>query len=1308
MNDILSDSFKHSPIGMAICRMHYDSNRKPVDFEFIEVNQALASLAGLKLNQLINKKISSFQAATKSEVWWIEFFDQAIRNKQTVETIKFLNHTRKWHKVFAWPTEGEMFIFATIDYTTVKAHENDIIRKSNEKRSYLLKAIPDLILITNRNGEILEYNSENEQLLFTFQRGMHHQYLHHLLPAKFAEVMLDKVKTSLDTQQTLQTVLVDKELPDKFDFEARFVPIDNEEVLVIIKDISSQTAILQELERRDKVLQAVADASQALLINTEIHIAVDQALSIIGKATLQDRVYVFEVHHHPEDNSPLMSQRYEWTKENITAQIDNPDLQNVPMLEIAPRWYQTLRKGGHIQGNISEFPESEREPLEAQDIVSILAVPIQIEKHFWGFVGFDDCMHKARWKTSDVAILQSLASSIGNAIIRDRQKKQILFAQKTIAEREERYRLVLQNVSDAIGIIHPDGSYSGFSQSIESITGFSTNELKQKKLQEIIHPDDFDNALKVFLASFEKPDNTYELQLRIIHKTNQWVDVEAKGRNLSDKNSIRGLLVSIREITDRKKAEKALQESEEKYRYIAENTSDGILILDGNNEMLWASPAYANQLGFDPEAMPKLNAEFIYNNIHAQDRDELFGTINQAISNKTNSLTYTYRAKHTNGHYIWLEDKAQFVYDPDGKLISSNIISRDITERKKAEEKLIASENKFRAITETANDALIVTNEDFLITFCNPVFETLFGYKQEEIIGQKIEMLIPDSFVEQHSEKYQHFFSNPDSFNGKIVEQYAKHKNGHLFPVEISFSSWMSGDQRYLSAQIRDISQRKQAEQSINLLTKAVTQSPVSIMITNAHGAIEYVNPKFCEVSGYTFEEISGKNFDILKSESTSDAIYEELLQTINQGKIWTGELENRKKDGSIFWESVSISPITQTDGTITHYIAVKEDITHIKNIMLSLIKAKEQAEASDRLKTAFMNNISHEIRTPLNHILGFSNMLIDPETTSKEKQDFYTIIKKGSDRLLDTISNYMDIALLVSGNMKTNPGIVKLKDLLVKAYNRFEKFSEEKSIHLQLDIPKEAKNISLNSDPELLFKVVAHLTDNAIKFTNRGSVTIGLKKHPSSVEIFISDTGIGIEDEKKEIILSAFGQAETSDTRGHEGSGLGLTIARYLTRILGGELNLQSSLHIGTTVSVIFPGNLTERSDSTSTYTSSTKKPTLLIAEDHHESQQYLSAILSRLNYELIMVSDGKEAVDTLRKNPAIDLVLMDIRMPVMDGLTATKLIKSIKSGLPVIAISANALSGDMEKAVAAGCNDYLAKPVDRKQLINKIQQYI
>jgi CheY-like chemotaxis protein len=209
-------------------------------------------------------------------------------------------------------------------------------------------------------------------------------------------------------------------------------------------------------------------------------------------------------------------------------------------------------------------------------------------------------------------------------------------------------------------------------------------------------------------------------------------------------------------------------------------------------------------------------------------------------------------------------------------------------------------------------------------------------------------------------------------------------------------------------------------------------------------------------------------------------------------------------------------------------------------------------------------------------------------------------------------------------------------------------------------------------------------------------------------IAINICDTGIGIEDAKKEIIFSAFGQAETSDTRGHEGSGLGLTIARHLTELLGGELNLQTSTKSGTTISILLPLNYGSKLDHLKTDVAPDKAPKLLIVEDHPESRQFLSAVLSKLNYTLIMALDGEDALKKIQANQDIDLVIMDIKLPKMDGLEATKKIKAIRAELPVIAVTANALSDDREKALRAGCNAYLSKPVDKVQLINNIKQLL
>lgn len=389
----------------------------------------------------------------------------------------------------------------------------------------------------------------------------------------------------------------------------------------------------------------------------------------------------------------------------------------------------------------------------------------------------------------------------------------------------------------------------------------------------------------------------------------------------------------------------------------------------------------------------------------------------------------------------------------------------------------------------------------------------------------------------------------------------------------------------------------------------------------------------------------------------------------------------------------------------------VIERTIEVEKKNLELVAAKEKAEASDRLKTAFMQNISHEVRTPLNGILGFGAFLTEPDLTDAEKTQFLSLLKASSERLVNTITDYMDISLIVSGSIEVNRKAVIINKVLINLKDNFQSFCEIKKLGFSLSIPAETEDFSIQTDPELFRKIIYHLLDNAVKFTQKGGITLGYSVHTENIDFFIRDTGIGIEKEAQERIFESFMQENIANTRGHEGSGLGLSIIKGLTKLLGGEISLESEKGEGTTVLFSLPNKPgipenVENSKPVKKY-AQFKLPVILIAEDEFTHRLYLESFLKKHTSAIFQAKNGKEAVDICREHPEISLVLMDIKMPLMNGFEATREIRLFRKDIPIIAITAHAMTGDEKKAFDAGCDGFIAKPVSSEALLEELKNF-
>lgn len=385
------------------------------------------------------------------------------------------------------------------------------------------------------------------------------------------------------------------------------------------------------------------------------------------------------------------------------------------------------------------------------------------------------------------------------------------------------------------------------------------------------------------------------------------------------------------------------------------------------------------------------------------------------------------------------------------------------------------------------------------------------------------------------------------------------------------------------------------------------------------------------------------------------------------------------------------------------------EELVHQRTAELQT--AKEKAEESSRLKTAFINNVSHEIRTPLNGILGFNQLLAQEELTDEERTEFLSGLNKSATRLIQTVTDFLDISQLVSGSMSQRPDQFDLVDFFCDLTEEFELRFRQKKVVLQTEFPETPEPIIITADKELFSKVFRHLIDNAEKFTQTGGVTVGFSVPGPVLEIWVKDTGIGISAENKDKIFEPYFQEDLSSTRGYEGSGLGLSIVNGLVTLMGGKVFVESQKGTGSTFIITLPSSIVtshHAAEANIPAAISSDDATILIAEDIRQNYVVFDAILKKTGYQTLYAEHGLEAVETCQRHPGIALVLMDIKMPVMDGKEATSRIKKIRSDLPVIALSAYATGEELDLIRSAGCDEIIPKPVDKDKLLQAIKKYV
>jgi len=498
---------------------------------------------------------------------------------------------------------------------------------------------------------------------------------------------------------------------------------------------------------------------------------------------------------------------------------------------------------------------------------------------------------------------------------------------------------------------------------------------------------------------------------------------------------------------------------------------------------------------------------------------------------------------------------------------TNKLLRKEIEERKHTQESLSQSEKKYRELQNNVPVGVFRSTLEGKFISVNQAMTKMLGYNSVDDLMQASIIDIYANIVDRKKVLDE---ANKDD----VVHDYeflAKRKDGSIFWVSISLRIIYDIEKKvkYYDGIIVDITERKQAEAELKKLNQAIEQSPVCVVITDTEGNIEYLNQHFSKITGYSTKEAIGQNPRILNGGTQPKEHYKVLWETILAGNIWMGEFHNKTSKGDLYWENAIISPVKNEKGQITHFIAVKENITEKKKLWDDLVTAKNKAEESDHLKSAFLKTISHELRTPLNAIIGFSGV-IEESMPINEIIDYKNIINKSGLHLLSLIEAIIQISLIESKNM-----IIKNEEFLISEFMlEIERFINEEITAKNKDIlkiinsiPDEFKGLKVVTDRNKLKHVLFELLKNAIKFTDTGAIDYGFKFYNNKEIIFyVNDTGIGISKNIQKIIFERFRQGDDSNTRIHEGLGIGLSIAKQLTETLGGNISVESELGKGST----------------------------------------------------------------------------------------------------------------------------------------------
>ncbi|NTV59740.1 MAG: PAS domain S-box protein [Chlorobiaceae bacterium] len=893
--------------------------------------------------------------------------------------------------------------------------------------------------------------------------------------------------------------------------------------------------------------------------------------------------------------------------------------------------------------------------------------------------------------------------------------------EKHLIESIERHRSLFNNTLNGVAycrMIFENGEPVDFvheevNSQFTLLTGLT--DLEGRKASEVIpglretNPAFFEKLGKVVTTGI--PDR-FEMYFEML---DMWLDIMAYRHK-------EGCFVALFDvITERKKTETALLESERKFRSITEQMSEVVFVIDSAGMVTYVSEAVEKMFGYrNKEEVSGLPfTEFIAE----QEITRAMEIFRTTLENESADRVLEIQLKRKNGSHFFGEVHIRNYRD--SKLPGVIGLIRDVTERRNNENKrreyeqiLLESRQFLQSIYDAVSYSIFVIDVlqggIFRFRGINRNHEINTGFSDDEVAGKTPEELFEPETATVMKRHLEYCIEK-----GRPVQTLE-----HL-PIKGKDTIWetnltpLRNDAGYIYRIIgtsSNITERKLAEDELKRLSVAVQQSPAVVVITDPEGNIEYINPTFTKHTGYTLDEVKGQNPRVLQSGMMAKEVYENLWETILSGNVWYGEFHNKKKNGDLYWEEAVVSAIRNEEGAITNYVAVKEDITEKKKLWSDLVAAKEKAEESDRLKSAFLANISHEIRTPMNGILGFSELLKEPHLSGEEQQEYIDLIQLSGERMLSLINDLIDISRIEAGETMLQIAQTPINGLLHELFAFFKPQAENRGLQLNCITGLRDSDCIIETDSTKLNQVMTNLIQNALKFTSEGHIDFGYAIHGSTIEFFVRDTGIGIPPEMQDRVFDRFRQLDNSLTRNHEGSGLGLCISRAYVEMLGGTIRVVPVEGPGSRFIFTLPYNPPKSPSSPCEQTAdivvepAVPPPslTILIAEDDEVSRLLLKKIFSGENIRILFALTGTEAVEMVEKHPEIDVVLMDIKMPQLNGYDATRLIKQKRPELAVIAQTAFSMTDERKKAMEAGCDGFIVKPVKKHELLELMKELL
>jgi PAS domain S-box-containing protein len=886
---------------------------------------------------------------------------------------------------------------------------------------------------------------------------------------------------------------------------------------------------------------------------------------------------------------------------------------------------------------------------------------------------------------------------------------------------------VVESSDDAIVATMLDGSIVSWNRSAELLFGYSRREAIGENISLLVAPHERDEQRR-YLDAIGQGCALCPFERRLLRKDGSTVEALLSISPIRNPTGdVVGAAATIRDIAERKRTDERLRESEERFRIMADGCPSPMWVTNAAGGLQFINRAYRELCGTTCEQVAGNKWQLA---IHPDDVAAHTAEFYRAVRDHA-PFKAEARVRRADGEWRWVVSFGAPRFSPGGEYLGHVGLSPDITERKRAEVALRESEERYRMLAHalrSTDECVNITDTENRILYVNDAFLRTYGYREDELIGQNIAMVRsartpPGTYAE---------ILPATLAGGWRGELWNRSQQGREFLISLATSQVCdeTGRRVALVGVARDITEQKESEEALRSSEEKFRQLTENMrgvvwMMVPGSDKLLYVSPAYERVWGRTCESV------YRDPASRLEAIHPDDLEHCRvsfarqmRGEHLESEFRIRTPDGREKWIGGRAFPVRGQDGKVIRVVGIAEDITQRKRYETELIQAREAADSANRAKSCFLANMSHEIRTPMNGVIGMIQLLLETDLTAEQRQ-YANVIQTSGGVLLNLIDDILDLSKIEARRVTLENVGVSVRQTFGEVVQLLRVQAGAKGLRMDARVSADVPAV-LRGDGRRLRQVLTNLAANAVKFTPHGSIQLNasvdrVDSGTATVRFTVADTGIGIRRDQAERLFAPFVQADDSTTRKYGGTGLGLAISKQLVGMMGGTIGVDSQEGRGSTFwfTAVFgtaaetaqpPAG--ERPDERPAAAPATapvaRDAKILVAEDNAINRDVALAQLRKLGYQATAVVNGAEAVEAVRRG-GYDLVLMDCEMPVLDGFAATRRIReSIDPGISILAVTAFAMTGDRERCLNAGMNDYLAKPMELNRLAELLTRWL